>query len=235
MPATTSSQPPVLRRSERLKNIQMRDMKARIQKISKSIKEVTECIVLHWQEVKENREAIYNVQDEMKALKNSIFEIKKTIGGDESKKDILMQKINEYELKLKDKDVIFDDLFEKTLDLVKERKYVNLLVNQNLILPRFRTRLVHESLRCFICRSVALYPQLLNCGHVFCDQCICKWYDIKDTCPVCRVHISKIGFNQIDNLMEFAREILMDDKDEMTDAKKREVADMEKFIEERAN
>ncbi|CAL6012873.1 Zinc_finger domain-containing protein [Hexamita inflata] len=39
---------------------------------------------------------------------------------------------------------------------------------------------------CPICLDVPNYPVLLNCGHVFCCDCVHFWFKNIRSCPVCK-------------------------------------------------
>ncbi|MBN3284529.1 RNFT2 protein, partial [Polyodon spathula] len=39
---------------------------------------------------------------------------------------------------------------------------------------------------CAICQAEFRDPVMLMCQHVFCDECVCLWFDCERTCPLCR-------------------------------------------------
>ncbi|MGH0178220.1 UNVERIFIED_CONTAM: hypothetical protein FKN15_076589 [Acipenser sinensis] len=39
---------------------------------------------------------------------------------------------------------------------------------------------------CAICQAEFRDPVILMCQHVFCDECVCLWFDCERTCPLCR-------------------------------------------------
>ncbi|KAL0979051.1 hypothetical protein UPYG_G00179850 [Umbra pygmaea] len=39
---------------------------------------------------------------------------------------------------------------------------------------------------CAICQSDFRDPVALLCQHVFCEECLCLWFDRERTCPLCR-------------------------------------------------
>ncbi|KAM9259928.1 E3 ubiquitin-protein ligase RNFT2 isoform 1-T1 [Cariama cristata] len=39
---------------------------------------------------------------------------------------------------------------------------------------------------CAICQAEFREPLVLMCQHVFCEECLCLWFDREKTCPLCR-------------------------------------------------
>ncbi|KAI1232901.1 hypothetical protein IHE44_0006083 [Lamprotornis superbus] len=39
---------------------------------------------------------------------------------------------------------------------------------------------------CAICQAEFREPLILLCQHVFCEECLCLWFDREKTCPLCR-------------------------------------------------
>ncbi|XP_072736537.1 E3 ubiquitin-protein ligase RNFT2 isoform X4 [Ciconia boyciana] len=39
---------------------------------------------------------------------------------------------------------------------------------------------------CAICQAEFREPLILICQHVFCEECLCLWFDREKTCPLCR-------------------------------------------------
>lgn len=39
---------------------------------------------------------------------------------------------------------------------------------------------------CAICQAEFREPLILMCQHVFCEECLCLWFDREKTCPLCR-------------------------------------------------
>ncbi|DAC80288.1 TPA_asm: oncoid [Bos-associated insect adintovirus] len=46
---------------------------------------------------------------------------------------------------------------------------------------------------CSICLEIFILPVVLNCSHVFCNYCVCKWRKSSNTCPLCRQIIQQIS------------------------------------------
>jgi len=44
---------------------------------------------------------------------------------------------------------------------------------------------------CTICCCTIVNPYFLICKHYFCENCIKKWLDINNICPICRCHVIK--------------------------------------------
>ncbi|TNM89336.1 E3 ubiquitin-protein ligase RNFT2 isoform X1 [Takifugu rubripes] len=44
---------------------------------------------------------------------------------------------------------------------------------------------------CAICQADFRDPVLLLCQHVFCEECLCLWFDRERTCPLCRSTITE--------------------------------------------
>lgn len=67
-------------------------------------------------------------------------------------------------------------------------------------------RIPLSDFKCNICTDWLLEPQTTDCGHLFCAECIERWLEESDTCPICRhrcktfpcLHVAR----QIDNLPE---------------------------------
>ncbi|CAH1800993.1 unnamed protein product [Owenia fusiformis] len=43
--------------------------------------------------------------------------------------------------------------------------------------------------QCPICQDNYSQPVKLTCGHIFCEDCVCLWFDRERTCPMCRANI----------------------------------------------
>lgn len=94
-----------------------------------------------------------------------------------------------------------DELFNKALKF----GYIDLIMTLCKLYPiRFkydkskksgfiikRSKLIKEKM-CHICLYEFKNNVVLNCGHLFCDDCINEWLKIKHTCPICRENIVNI-------------------------------------------
>ncbi|KAG1657878.1 RING finger and transmembrane domain-containing protein 2 [Nymphon striatum] len=43
---------------------------------------------------------------------------------------------------------------------------------------------------CPICQDSFKNPTILNCKHVFCEECVATWFDREKTCPMCRAEVA---------------------------------------------
>ncbi|XP_034484741.1 uncharacterized protein LOC117789735 [Drosophila innubila] len=43
---------------------------------------------------------------------------------------------------------------------------------------------------CPICHDAYCSPIILECGHIFCDECVQTWFKREQTCPMCRAKVS---------------------------------------------
>ncbi|KAH8311784.1 hypothetical protein KR044_008038 [Drosophila immigrans] len=43
---------------------------------------------------------------------------------------------------------------------------------------------------CPICHDAYNSPVILECGHIFCDECVQTWFKREQTCPMCRAKVS---------------------------------------------
>jgi len=43
---------------------------------------------------------------------------------------------------------------------------------------------------CPICHDAFNTPIVLECGHIFCDECVQTWFKREQTCPMCRAKVS---------------------------------------------
>ncbi|XP_065371352.1 E3 ubiquitin-protein ligase RNFT1 [Calliphora vicina] len=44
---------------------------------------------------------------------------------------------------------------------------------------------------CPICHDSYTTPVVLECGHIFCDECVNTWFKREQTCPMCRAKVSE--------------------------------------------
>ena len=58
-----------------------------------------------------------------------------------------------------------------------------------------------EDNTCTICQDTMTHPIQLDCGHVYCEECIFKWLIQQPHCPMCRKGVVKpktfIGFDGV--------------------------------------
>ncbi|KAB7507423.1 RING finger and transmembrane domain-containing protein 2 [Armadillidium nasatum] len=43
---------------------------------------------------------------------------------------------------------------------------------------------------CPICQDDFVIPTMLQCKHIFCEQCVARWFDRERTCPMCRTKVA---------------------------------------------
>ncbi|GIL55182.1 hypothetical protein Vafri_10779 [Volvox africanus] len=46
---------------------------------------------------------------------------------------------------------------------------------------------------CPVCQDPVNTPVRLNCGHIFCEECILEWLERDRTCPMCRAEVRPAG------------------------------------------
>jgi len=47
--------------------------------------------------------------------------------------------------------------------------------------------------QCTICQETMSDPIVLNCNHIFCEDCVSAWFEREKTCPLCRANIPTAG------------------------------------------
>ena len=53
-----------------------------------------------------------------------------------------------------------------------------------------------SGIECCICKEITLVRGILSvCKHYFCIECILKWEQKSNSCPLCRLEISTIAIN----------------------------------------
>eukprot|EP00002_Diphylleia_rotans_P035746 TRINITY_DN7830_c0_g1_i1.p1 TRINITY_DN7830_c0_g1~~TRINITY_DN7830_c0_g1_i1.p1 ORF type:complete len:614 (-),score=103.18 TRINITY_DN7830_c0_g1_i1:121-1962(-) len=91
-------------------------------------------------------------------------------------------------------------IFKATELSNKYTTFKNLAFSQTSNEPQFGRptdiETLDESERgCPICQeSIMNAPLTLTCGHVFCDDCITRWFENNSTCPICRALIRTSQF-----------------------------------------
>lgn len=59
--------------------------------------------------------------------------------------------------------------------------------------PGVTTRFLKRAEVCCICSAaISVQGQLDSCKHVFCLDCILKWADIENSCPLCKQRFSQV-------------------------------------------
>jgi len=46
---------------------------------------------------------------------------------------------------------------------------------------------------CSICQEKMKNPIILQCKHIFCEECVSEWFEREKTCPLCRAVIKTAG------------------------------------------
>lgn len=52
-----------------------------------------------------------------------------------------------------------------------------------------KEQLTKAGSNCPICQDEYATPVLLQCHHIFCEECVAKWFDLQQTCPLCRTKL----------------------------------------------
>jgi len=53
--------------------------------------------------------------------------------------------------------------------------------------------------QCPICQDALKSPLKLDCGHIYCDDCIGEWLERERTCPMCRKVVRNAGLQSYGN------------------------------------
>ncbi|KAF8059014.1 hypothetical protein FPV67DRAFT_1454560 [Lyophyllum atratum] len=94
-------------------------------------------------------------------------------------------------------------LLERELDTRKSERQTQLqrwksdkdelaMVTQQAEILRAIVRAVRSLFECCVCYTVMRTPTRLNCGHMFCIQCINQWSNTASTCPSCRMEFQAV-------------------------------------------
>jgi len=54
--------------------------------------------------------------------------------------------------------------------------------------------------QCLICNEKIKNPVVVRCGHMFCQDCLVRWLDIKAACPLCKRQIDRKKLLYVTNL-----------------------------------
>uniref|UniRef100_A0A1B6C2A5 RING-type domain-containing protein n=1 Tax=Clastoptera arizonana TaxID=38151 RepID=A0A1B6C2A5_9HEMI len=66
---------------------------------------------------------------------------------------------------------------------------LKLLQNVQLGVSPDKDQLTLAGLNCPICHDDFDQPVKLTCDHVFCEECVARWFDREQTCPLCRAKV----------------------------------------------
>lgn len=90
---------------------------------------------------------------------------------------------------------LFEVVFNRTFTFPGEEETVvtHKMVNENTELEVFDSSSTTETLQCSICRANFengdIIRKICSCNHKFHQECVDKWFEDKDTCPVCRTKL----------------------------------------------
>ena len=78
--------------------------------------------------------------------------------------------------------------FLKTV-IIENLSKIMIKYNIFLVFNQLKTNYQIDDYVCSICLIDINKPIFLHCGHHFHQDCILKWLDSKNTCPMCRINI----------------------------------------------
>ncbi|KAH8294618.1 hypothetical protein KR018_000430 [Drosophila ironensis] len=83
----------------------------------------------------------------------------------------------------------------KTFELVERGKSLQKAIvtfrnNIDSERPPTKDELDAAGALCPICHDAFTSPIVLECGHIFCDECVQTWFKREQTCPMCRAKVS---------------------------------------------
>lgn len=90
---------------------------------------------------------------------------------------------------------LFEVVFNRTFTFPGEEEPVitHKMVNENTELEVFDSSSTTENTQCSICRANFengdIIRKICSCNHTFHQECVDKWFEDKDTCPVCRTKL----------------------------------------------
>ena len=72
----------------------------------------------------------------------------------------------------------------------------NILLN-SIPLDQFKEHNLASILKCTICLGVPRKSVYTTCNHIFCQECIGPWLEIRNSCPLCRSFIDETDLNSL--------------------------------------
>ncbi|EDX14161.1 GD18324 [Drosophila simulans] len=76
----------------------------------------------------------------------------------------------------------------KIFELVERGKSLKKAIDSER--PPTKDELDAAGALCPICHDAFNTPTVLECGHIFCDECVQTWFKREQTCPMCRAKVS---------------------------------------------
>ena len=131
--------------------------------------------------INDDIDELKNLNEQVKELNLNLNIIKKKKIGEFLKLRSIKKKINEINNDIEDKEHIINEI---NLKIIQINKKINI----------YRDQIINAIYKkCIICLDKCKIPKgILNCKHEFCFECLSKWSIQKKTCPICKMHFSKI-------------------------------------------